>query len=34
MTIQELKQALVDKVAAVDGDLRRRMYGNFQTHLH
>jgi len=33
MTIQELKQATVDKVAAIDEDLRRRMYGNFQTRL-
>jgi len=33
MTIQELKQAIVDEVAAIDGDLRRRVYGNFQTRL-
>ena len=33
MTIQELKKATVDKVAAIDEDLRRRMYGNFQTRL-
>ena len=33
MTIQELKQAIVDEVAAIDEDLRRRVYGNFQTHL-
>jgi len=33
MTIQELKQATVDKVAPIDEDLRRRMYGNFQTRL-
>ena len=33
MTIQELKQATVDKVAATDEDLWRCMYGNFQTHL-
>ena len=33
MTIQELKQAVVDEVAAIDEDLRRRMYGNFQTSL-
>ena len=32
MTIQELKQATVDEVAAI-GDLRRRVYGNFQTRL-
>jgi hypothetical protein len=31
MTIQELKQAIVDEVAAIDEDLRRRVYGNFQT---
>jgi len=29
VTIQELKQAIVDDVAAVDEDLRRRVYGNF-----
>ena len=33
MTVQELKQAIVDEVAAIDGDLRRRVYGNFQTRL-
>jgi len=33
MTIQELKQAHVDEVAAVDEDLLRRVYGNFQTRL-
>jgi len=33
MTIQELKQATVDEVAAIDADLRRRVYGNFQTRL-
>ena len=33
MTIQELKQAIVDEVAAIDEDLRRRVYGNFQTSL-
>ena len=32
MTIQELKQAIADEVAAID-DLRRRVYGNFQTRL-
>ena len=34
MTIQELKQAIVDEVAAIDEDLRRCVYGNFQTRLH
>ena len=33
MTIQELKQAIVDEVAAVDEDLRRCGYGKFQTRL-
>ena len=33
MTIQELKQAIVDEVAATDEDLRKRVYGNFQTRL-
>jgi len=33
MTIQELKQAIVDEVVAIDEDLWRRVYGNFQTHL-
>ena len=33
MTILELKQAIVDEVAAIDEDLRRRVYGNFQTRL-
>ena len=33
MTIQELKQAIVDEVAAIDEDLRRRVSGNFQTCL-
>ena len=33
MTMQELKQAIVDKVAATDEDLRRHVYGNFQTRL-
>ena len=32
MTIQELKKAIVDEVAAIDG-LRRRVYVNFQTRL-
>ena len=33
MTTQELKQAIVDEFAAIDEDLLRRVYGNFQTHL-
>jgi len=33
MAFQELKQAIVDEVAAIDVDLRRRVYGNFQTRL-
>ena len=33
MTIQELKQVTVDEVAAIDEDLRRRVYGNLQTRL-
>ena len=33
MTIQELKQAIVDEVAAIDEDPRRRVYDNFQTGL-
>ena len=33
MTIQELKQAIVDEVAANDEHLRRRVYDNFQTRL-
>jgi hypothetical protein len=33
MTIQELKQATVDEVAAIDEDLQRHAYGNFQTRL-
>ena len=33
MTIQELKQVIVDEVAAIVEDLRRRVYGNFQTRL-
>ena len=33
MTIQEFKQAIVDEVAAIDEDLRRRVYGNLQTRL-
>ena len=31
MTIQELKQAIVDEVAAIDEDLQRPVYSNFQT---
>ena len=33
MTIQELKEAIVDEIEAIDEDLRRRVYGNFQTRL-
>jgi len=33
VTIQELTQAIVDEVAAIDEDLRRRVYGNLQTRL-
>ena len=33
MTIQELEQAIVDEVAALDEDLRKRVYGNLQTRL-
>jgi len=33
MTIQEFKQTNVDEVVAIDEDLRRRVYGNFQTRL-
>jgi len=33
MTIQELKQAIVDEVAAIDEDLLSHVYGNFQTRL-
>jgi len=33
MTIQEIKQTIVDEVTAIDEDLRRRVYGNFQTRL-
>jgi hypothetical protein len=33
MTIPELKPANVDEVAAINEDLRRRVYGNFQTRL-
>jgi len=33
MTIQELKQAIVDEVAAIDEDLWWRVYGKVQTRL-
>ena len=33
VTIQELKQAIVDEVTSIVEDLRRRVYGNFQTRL-
>jgi len=33
VTVQELKQAIVGEVAAIDDDLRRSVYGNFQTRL-
>jgi hypothetical protein len=33
MTIQEIKQAIVDEVATIDDDLRRRVYGNFRKRL-
>ena len=33
VTIQELKQVVVDGVAAIDEDPQRRVYGNFQTGL-
>jgi len=33
VTIQELKQAIVDKVTAIVEDLRRNVCGNFQTRL-
>ena len=33
VTIQELNQAIVDEVAAIVEELRRRVYGNFQTIL-
>ena len=34
MTNQELKQAIVDEVAAIIEDLQRRFYSNFQTCWH
>jgi len=33
VTMQELKQATVDEVAAIDEDVRRCVYGNLQTRL-
>ena len=33
VTIQELQQTIIDEVAAIDEELRRRVYGNFQTRL-
>jgi len=33
MTLQEVKRAIVDGVAAIVEDLRRRVYGNLQTRL-
>jgi hypothetical protein len=33
MTIPELKTAIVDVVATIDEDLRRRVDGNFQARL-
>jgi len=33
MTLQELKQAIVDEVTAIGEDLWRRVYGNLQTRL-
>jgi hypothetical protein len=30
-TIQELRQAIIEEVAAIDEDLRRRVCGNFKT---
>jgi len=33
VTIKKLKQAIVDEVATIDEDLRRCVYGNFQTRL-
>jgi hypothetical protein len=33
MTIKELTKAIVDDIEAIDEDLRRRVYGNFQTLL-
>jgi hypothetical protein len=33
MTIQELKRAIVDEVATIEEDLRRCVYGSFQTRL-
>ena len=33
MTIQELKQAIVDEVVAINENLRSHVYGNFKTRL-
>jgi len=33
VTLQDLKQAIVDEDAAINEDLRRRVYGNLQTRL-
>ena len=33
MTVQELKEAIVDEVAAIDEDQRGHVYSNFQTRL-
>jgi len=33
MTVPKLKQAIFYEVAAIDEDLRRRVYDNFQTRL-
>jgi hypothetical protein len=33
LTIPELKPAIVDEVSAIDEEIRRRVYGNFQTRL-
>lgn len=33
VNIQELKQAIVEEVAAIDADLRRRVFGSFQKRL-
>ena len=33
MTIQEMKEAIFDEFTAIDGDLVRRVYGNFRTSL-
>ena len=33
MTVQELKEAIVDEVAAIDEDQQGHVYSNFQTRL-